>query len=441
MQHPLSGSARLAHTRNLQRLCVLRSILILTLVLAALLAQFLLAAPLLTDPGIQLALAGLTLLNALTVWRLWRGRAASELELLLQLGLDVLLMTLVFYRTGGSTNPFVFYYLVPLTIASAILRQPYALGLAALTLLAYTVLLFHYQPFQPLAGHELVAPEMSLHHHHADLTVPQAFNLHVFGMWLNFVLSAALITFFVGRMSSALREQDRQMAEQHERLLQKEQIVAMGAMAAAAAHELGTPLNTMTVLVQELEAELPPGAGMAPDIRILREQLGHCRQILNGLREQARQPEQGRWQTLWEFGQGLQRKMEILHPGRHFSLRLGSGGEVRIRPSLMLQQVVMNLLNNAGEAAIKQVDWRLELAEGEFRLDIWDDGLGLDPAVAERLGQPFVSSKPDGMGLGFFLSHASVNHWGGSIHLQERSQGGTWTVLRLPLQALGVSHA
>jgi len=80
---------------------------------------------------------------------------------------------------------------------------------------------------------------------------------------------------------------------------------------------------------------------------------------------------------------------------------------------------------------------QFDIQAREFLLDIRDDGPGIDPQVAERLGQPFVSSKPDGLGIGFFLSHASINQLGGSIHLQEQAGGGTHTVLRLPLASLG----
>jgi two-component system sensor histidine kinase RegB len=264
------------------------------------------------------------------------------------------------------------------------------------------------------------------------------FNTHVFGMWLDFLLSAALITFFVSRMSRALREQDRRLAEQHERLLQKEQVVALGALAAGAAHELGTPLATMTVLAQDLEADLPEGSALRADVGTLREQLAVCRRILGSLREQAMNPEAVRPQSLREFGGALLSKMDIIHPARQFSLLAGEGADVIIQPTPLFEQVVVNLLNNAAEASRAQVTMALAVQGQEFMLDIHDDGPGIDPGVAERLGQPFVSSKPDGLGLGFFLSHASINQLGGSIHLQDAPGGGTNAALRLPLASLGV---
>src|SRR6218665_1422051 len=243
-----------ANSRNLSRLCLLRTILIVVLASAALLSGLLESVPLLQDSGILVAFSVVRIFNVWSLWRLRRGGAVSEAELFAEVMVDVVLMTVVFYRTGGSTNPFVSWYLVPLTIAAATLRIGYTVALALLTLAVYSLLLMHYIPFAPFAGThighvmptiELMADDPHAHHHMAPhISLQQTpngqgsgFNLHVFGMWLNFILSASLITFFVTRMSGALREQDRQLAQQHESLLQREQVVALGALAAGAAHE------------------------------------------------------------------------------------------------------------------------------------------------------------------------------------------------------------
>lgn len=438
---------RSANARNLLRLCLLRGILILGLVLAAVFVQAFWGRALLADEGVLAAIGGLTTINLLTFWRLRVRGEVFEAEIFAQLLLDMLLMTLVLYRTGGSTNPFVSYYLVPLTIASATLSLRYTVSLGLMTLASYTLLLVYYVPLDMFAGHGMTLTSDSHVMHmspHGNMLPAEGagprvapFNLHVFGMWLNFLVSATLISYFVSRMSLALREQDQRLAEQHERLLQKEQIVAMGALAAGAAHELGTPLATMTVLAQDLETDLPADSVLRDDVRILREQLAVCRRILGDLREQAMRPAEIKPQSLAAYGRELLTKMEIIHPSRHFALQAGEGGEQVLRPSLALQQAIMNLLNNAAEASRQEVGVVLAVRGNEFCLDIEDDGPGIDPAVAERLGQPFVSTKPEGLGIGFFLSHASINQMGGSIHLRERPQGGTHTALRLPLASVG----
>lgn len=457
-----------ANRRNLARLCLLRGLLVLALVLAAALAEWLGGVPLHRDGGLLLAVLLFTAVNLATLWWLRRGGAVGEAGLFLQLVADVLLMTLVLYRTGGATNPFVSYFLVPLTIAAATLRLRHTAGLAALTLAAYTLLLSHYVPFSlfgsesgrvvleavpsaapapvPLDGHgehaghggHAPAPEpgaqagADAHAGHV-LAAGDGFNLHIVGMWLNFLLSAGLITFFVSRMSHALREQDRQLAEQHEALLQREQVLALGALAAGAAHELGTPLSTMSVIAREIENGLPADSPLREDATLLRGQLAQCREILQGLRAQAagelpRQP-------LSRLLRHAVERMQVMHPGRQFRLAVELPDR-EVQPPATLPQVLVNLLDNAAQAARASVDIRVGEAPGEWRLEIRDDGPGIAPEVAPRLGEPFVSGREEGLGIGYFLSHASVNGWGGSIRLQPRAEGGTLTTLRLPWAVL-----
>lgn len=447
-----------ANHRNLLRLCLLRAILIVGLVLAAALAEWLQDIPLLHDRGILLVLLLLTALNAWTLMRLRRGGAVTEAELFAQLLADVALMTLVFYRTGGSTNPFVSCYLVPLTIAAATLRLGFTVVLALFTLSAYSLLLYRYIPFAPFSG--MMGHDMALHaghvmellpadavasphagHHmsmppvtgHLVVGTAGGFNLHVFGMWLNFLLSASLITFFVTRMSSALREQDRQLAEQQQHLLQREQVVALGALAAGAAHELGTPLSTMTVIARDIESDLAADSPLREDVATLRRQLALCRDILNDLRAQA--ATDAPRLLLSRFVRAAVERMEVVHPERQFQLDMRFP-ECSIQPPATLQQVLVNLLDNAAAAAQATVKITLRDEQENCVLDIEDDGAGIAPDIAVRLGQPFVSDKHDGLGLGYFLSHASINQLGGSIHLKSRPQGGTLTQLRLPWTAL-----
>lgn len=483
MALPLAPEAG-ANRRNLVRLCLLRGVLVVALVLAAALVNWLGGIPLHRDGGILLAVLLFTGVNLWTLWRLRRGHAVGEAGLFLQLVVDVLLMTLVLYRTGGATNPFVSWYLVPLTIAAAILRLRFTIGIALLTLAAYTLLLGHYLPLR-LFGHDpglelvpvsVAAPAanagggtgaadtagavaadahaghaghdagLSTGHDgmagHAAMAAPgsvaivsaeSGFNLHVVGMWLNFLLSAGLITFFVSRMSNALREQDRRLAEQHESLLQREQVLALGALAAGAAHELGTPLATMSVIAREIEAELPADSPLREDALQLRAQLAQCREILKGLRAQAagelpRQP-------LSQLVRHAVERMEVMHPGRAFAQEL-LVADVEIQPPATLPQVLVNLIDNAAQAARSRVDVRIGGEAGEWVLEIRDDGVGIAPEVATRLGEPFVSGREEGLGIGYFLSHASVNQWGGSIRLQPRAEGGTLTTLRLPWSVL-----
>jgi len=159
-------------------------------------------------------------------------RAVSNLELFAQLGADVAALSILLYYGGGSTNPFVSLYLLPLVIAAATLPGRYTWGMAALTAACYSLLMVYYIPLPHI-------------HQHGD----DAFNIHVLGMWLGFVISAVVVAYFVVQMAQAVRSRDEMLARVREEVLRNERIVALGTQAAGAAHEMGTPLSTMAVVI------------------------------------------------------------------------------------------------------------------------------------------------------------------------------------------------
>jgi two-component system sensor histidine kinase RegB len=172
-----------------------------------------------------------------------------EAKLFLELLADVAALTALLYLSGGSTNPFVSLYLLPLIIAATALTARYAWAMAGLTIACYSALMFFYLPLGH--GHEM----------HSS-----AFNLHVLGMWANFLVSAVLIASFVATMSASIRGRDRELAIARARALRDEQVVALGTFAAGAAHELGTPLSTIAVLTKGTgaPARRRPGPARGP---------------------------------------------------------------------------------------------------------------------------------------------------------------------------------
>ncbi|MCA1768938.1 MAG: sensor histidine kinase, partial [Halomonas sp.] len=219
--------------------------------------------------GVVLTMA---LINLATWWRLGRHRAVSHVEYLAHLLADVAGLTLLFYFTGGSSNPFITYYLVPVTIAAATLPWRYAWIIATSALLAYSLLMVNYHPVAQLA-----------HGSHAE----QGVSLHVLGMWLNFALSAGLVTFFIYKMAHALRSREQALSRTREAALRNEQVLAVATQAAGTAHELGTPLSTMAVLLTEMRDEARDNPMLVKDIELLRQQVDTCKSRLRQLVENA----------------------------------------------------------------------------------------------------------------------------------------------------------
>lgn len=214
----------------------------------------------------------LATLNIATWLRLYRNWPVSNLEFFLQLLIDVFALSALLYFSGGSTNPFISLFLLPLTIAAAVLPWRYTWVMATITISCYTLLLFNYIP---------------LPHDHSKHLVE--FNLHVSGMWLTFVLSTLIIAWFVVQMSISTRDRDKDLALAREQALRNEQIIALGTQAASAAHELGTPLSTMAIVSKELQQEYTHDEEFQNNIRILRDQIMHCKQSLTQLLAKAGQ--------------------------------------------------------------------------------------------------------------------------------------------------------
>lgn len=408
-----------AARRNLAELGWLRLALLLLFLLTALWCQFGQDAPIDWPVGLVLVFGLLVLINLLTVLRLRGPSPVHEDELFLQLVFDLVLLTVLFRQSGGSSNPFVTYYLVPLAIAASTLSWRQTGALALLMLAAYSSLFWW-----PPADNGVPWPWLSYH-------------AHLLGMWVNFAISAVLLAFFLGRMHRRLRDQDRYLAEQQRHQLQRDQAVAMGTLAAGAVHELATPLGTMTLLADEL-AELAPGEVAVTQ---LQAQLRRCRDILAHLREQARHPEHLPPALLRETLQACLQPLQTAFPQHRFTLALDADlGARRVVMPWLLQQVIHNGLKNAAEAAAGQVGLSLVSVDGQLLCRIHDDGPGFSEERLKNAQRPQGSSKPDGLGIGLFLAQVTLGEMGGALSLANPGTGGAELCIRVPWHGLDVAE-
>ncbi len=410
-----------SNTLNLRRLLRLRTVSLLAqgAVIWLAVASLHMALPL---APLALILAGLAALTALAWRRLGSARPVSDGELFMQLVVDVAALTAALYLTGGWTNPLVLLYFLPITIAAAALPSGYTWSVAGLTAACYTLLVFRNVPL-PHA------------HTHGD------FGLHVTGMWIGFVLSAGLIAFFVARMGQALREQDRMLAELRENELRNERLLALASLAAGAAHELGTPLATLAVLVGELERDAQAPGGM---LRIMRTQISRCKEILSTLTAAGgqRRAESGSRVALDEYLQDLFSRWREMRPGIYAEVRLrGTCPAPQIVADETLGQAILNVLNNAADASPDNVEveasWNNEL----LSVAVSDRGAGFaaPPAQQDAAATSFGTKDPaQGLGLGLFLTQATLQRLNGALRLANRPDGGARCSLTLPLQPLRV---
>lgn len=374
--------------------------------------------------GLGIGLLILVLLTLATLLRSGLEIAVSEQEFVAHLLLDIGGIGALLYFTGGATNPFVSWLLVPVTIAAAILPSRQAWFISLLAVSAYTVLLFYYQPLPALA------PMHGMHHANAS-----GLNLHVTGMWVTFTLSAFLITGFVTRMASGLRERELQMQQQQERDRQDEQLLSLASLAASTTHELGTPLSTIKLLASEMR-HTPASAA---EIETLVSQVEVCQDTLHKLSHLAdHASDHSTTETeLRRWVEQVIEQWQLLHPASPWHLDFKAPDTMPINPPDGLRHSVINLLVNAARKSKQALEITIQCVEGDLRVEIRDYGAPVSQQAMERLGKSFIGTRGEGLGLGLFLTHATVRQYGGELRMYNLADG-VKSVLIIPLERLSV---
>ena len=406
--------------RILRRLFLLRNITILGAATGIITADrfYDLSLPL---KSLTITLTLLAALNLLTWLRLKSPIVISNTEIFLQMLLDIAAITSLFYFTGGATNPFIWFYLLPLIIAATILPRAYTWLMATLTVACYSGLFFYNVPL----------PHNGMHH-------DGGFQMHVFGMWLGFVMSAGFVAVIIVGLAHNLRERDRKLAEAREQALQNEQLVALGTLATGAAHELGTPLGTMAILTAELEQEYVDNShsDLHRKLGILRKQIERCKEALSVLSASAgaARAESGHRMPVGAYLSQVINEWQTQRPDATLESHPGKTHEnSEIIAERTLTQALINVLNNAADASPEDVRLDGSWTSTALSLEISDRGPGLSADLHEQLGKTPVTTKTEGLGVGLLLAHATIQRLGGKLAIANRDKGGTSVRITIPL--------
>jgi len=415
------GPFALARTLAWLRLCAIAGQSVAVLVCAWWMQLQIPLLPLLVGIGL------LAVFSVFAAWRLRQPWPMHEWETIGHIAADTLVLGYLLYFTGGASNPFITLLLVPIALSAAALSVRAILAVAALTGVAYVILLCWHVPLpMPMHGE-----------------VRGGFSLHVAGMAVNFVISALLLGFFINRLAHALRLQQLEVQRVRERALRDEGILAIATQAAGAAHELNTPLSTMRTLLPELRREHAGDATLADDLELLEGQVDRCRTILRemvvfGQAQLSQEPERI---TLARFVHGCLERFQLLRPEAYLELSLDDAiAPMVLRTPPGLRHALINLLNNAADASAanqsSDVSLRISSDDHWLQLSVLDRGPGFDTAGEwTLLGH---SRKQTGLGIGLALAGATAERLSGEL-VARNTEHGAEVCLRLPLAVIAES--
>ncbi len=417
---------------RLTTLIRLRWVAILGQAGAVLFVHYVLGYPL--PVGLSLGVIALSVCLNIALRLTWRAnlRLRNRYAALL-LGYDIVQLAALLYLTGGLENPFSFLFMVPVTISASTLRRRHTIFLGAITLASISLLAFFHQPLPWDPDAPLVIP-----------------HYYVLGVWTALVCGLGFMSAYAWRIAQETRRMTQALSAADVVYAQKQRLSALDGLAAAAAHELGTPLATIALVTKELRRALDPDSPHGEDLALLASQSARCRDILAKLTDVSdvhdAMFDEVRLSVLLE---------EAIAPHRRGDIEIvihlptpedgAAGGEpVMFRTAAVLQGLG-NLIENATQFAATTVDVIVLWTPKALKLTISDDGPGFAVDILENLGEPYVTSRRRrgraagtgepasgaGLGLGFFIARNLLERSGAKLKLANKALPDHGAVVQL----------
>ena len=355
---------------------------------------------------------------------------ARDWEAALQLAFDVVQLGLLLGLTGGLANPFCLTLIAPATVAASTLPTRHAVGVVALAVLAATALWFFALPLPWAGGHPPPLP-----------------GLYLECVWFAVALGVVVISGAAWQAAAEASRMELALAATQRVLAREQRLAALGGLAAAAAHELGTPLATIQVVAKELLRSSPPDDPVAEDARLLLQQAERCRDILRSL---SQKPETG---DIVHARLGLAQLLgEVAEPYHEIGPQViwhvdGPPGEF-VPDVWRLPEIVHALsafVENAVDFAASVVEIVARFDAETITVEVRDDGPGFSSDILLKLGEPYVTSRPQGegsrthhqgMGLGFFIAKTLLERTGAEVTFGNDKVGGAVIVTKWPRAVL-----
>ena len=428
--HAMSGTAQggrlqmATGIRNMQQLIQLRWIAVVGQVATILVVHYGLGIRL---PVHQMlvVLACLAAFNAASQLR-WRSHhvVVTNAELFIALVVDVGMLTAQLYLSGGASNPFVFLYLLQVILGAVLLDAWSTWTIVVLTSACFTGLALFAQPLQLSFDQD------------RGLASP-----YVLGLLICFALIAALLVVFITRINRNLRRRDARLADLRQRAAEEEHIVRMGLLASGAAHELGTPLATLSVILGDWRHMAPFDSNpeLAGEVAEMQAQVQRCKSIVSGILLSAGEArgENSERTSVIAFLDELVADWRASRGARSFTYENRFGHDLPIVSDSALKQMIHNVLDNALEASPHWLMFEVARHGDELVLTCTDAGPGFEPRMLAQFGKPYQSSKGrPGGGLGLFLVVNVARTLGGRVEARNKTEGGAIATITLPLVSI-----
>ena len=375
-----------------------------------------------------IAIAISAVLNIVLALRYPASHRLANREASYYLAFDVLQLAALLYLTGGITNPFALMFVAPVVIAAATLNLGNTLILAGIAFVSVSLIGVFHRPLPWPAGETLVLPQ-----------------LYQAGIWAALVIGIGFTSVYAWRIASESTRMSAGLAATQLALAREHRLASLGALATAAAHELGTPLGTIAVVARELERALPANSAEVEDVRLLRDQAERCRAIIARLAN----PEEAM------LGQAARLPLGALlddiaapHRGEDLAITVlvpqsdAANPVPQVWRTPALLHGLGNIIENAADFATSEVRMQANWDQNMLTVMIEDDGPGFAPEIYERIGEPYVTSRPghnalgetdigpgalgehEGMGLGFFIAKILLEQTGGMVKATNPPEGG-----------------
>jgi two-component system, sensor histidine kinase RegB len=373
----------------------------------------------------------------------WRGgRLLPPMQAALLLGYDIAQLAGLLYLTGGLQNPFAFLFLVPITVSATSLPLRWTIAICSFGFLCGSFLAFYYLPLPWDALSPLQLPSN-----------------YIAGMWAALASGAVFSALYARRIAVEARTMSSALAATEAVLAREQRLTALDGLAAAAAHELGTPLATIALVAKELKREMPRNSPHEEDIELLLSQSARCREILSRLSSREHASDE-----IYERLKATAMLEELVAPLRGSDVEVVIDAQAsqegipepvfRRNPAIMYG--IGNVLENAIDFATSKVSVMARWSRQHVDIMVTDDGPGFEQTIIDRLGDPFVTTRPGyddpgndealqgkhpGMGLGLFIAKTLLERSGAAVTLSNQSQPqhGARIQMRWPRAAVDVA--